>query len=487
MLKPEQMSRLLIAASRDQMAPVITELYRHNLFHIEEYVDQGQEGYEGFKIGTPLPGASEKSADLIKIRAITSAVSVHCDDIDSGKTCKRVELKSKIERDLPVLEQEVEDLTVRRSKLDTKLKEFEQKIVEITPFADIPADLSVYRGYRDFTVYAGYVAKEVALSVPSEMQFVKGKEKNFVVIVAPSAQKGEVERALQEAAFQSVQIPDETGSPKERISYYQEQVAALNKEIFGLSAKLDAVRQQHAGFLVACEEVLKAEAEQSEAPLRFATTKQTFVAEGWVPSDKVEEISAALVKATGGKVFVDVLPMDPEHDNVPVEYSNPQFAKPAQMLMDVYSRPKYTEIDPTLMLAIVFPIFFGIIVGDVGYGLIFLAMCLGLQRMMKGEDGQMFLKVLRNASISSIIFGLLFNEFLGFELTQVVGWVLGFGGVPNLIHGYAGFIMPSRHLLIGATEAGGHGPAIPALMIMAIWIGILHITLGRVLGMYNHA
>jgi V/A-type H+-transporting ATPase subunit I len=46
--------------------------------------------------------------------------------------------------------------------------------------------------------------------------------------------------------------------------------------------------------------------------------------------------------------------------------------------------------------------------------------------------------------------------------------------------------MPSRHLSIGG-HGGGHGPAIPALMVMAIWIGILHITAGRVLGMINHA
>jgi len=96
------------------------------------------------------------------------------------------------------------------------------------------------------------------------------------------------------------------------------------------------------------------------------------------------------------------------------------------------------------------------------------------------------MKVLRNACISTIVFGVLFNEFLGFELTQLVEWLSGVGGFPNLIHGYAG-LMPSRHLLIGATEAGAHGPAIPILMMMAIWIGILHITLGRVLGMYNHA
>jgi len=466
MLKPKQMSRLLIAASRDRMAPVIAELYRHNLFHIEEYVDAGAEGYEGFKIGSPLPGASEKSADLIKIRAITSAISANTDDAETKKPGKGSELKARIERELPVLEHEVEDLTTRRSKLDTRVKEYEQKIVEILPFTSVPVDLDLYHGYRRFTTFAGTISREVTIPVPHEMYFSPGKEKNFLVAIVPSEKRGEVERVLQEAGFQSVPVPDESGSPQERITYYRGQITTLSGEIAEISKNLDAVRQKHTDFLAACEEFLKAEVDQSEAPLRFATTKQTFVADGWVPSEKVNTVMDSLVRATDGKIYVTVLPTDLEHDTVPVEYNNPDFAKPAQMLMDVYSRPKYTEVDPTLMLAIVFPLFFGLILGDVGYGLILLVMVFALGRMMKGEDGQMFLTVLRNASISSIIFGLLFSEFLGFELP----W---------------NPIIFSRHLLIGGGE--GAGPAIPALMIMSIWIGLLHITLGRVLGMYNHA
>ena len=109
--------------------------------------------------------------------------------------------------------------------------------------------------------------------------------------------------------------------------------------------------------------------------------------------------------------------------------------------MDVYSRPRYSELDPTLMLSIVFPIFFGLILGDVGYGLILLAMCLGLRKFLKGEEGTQLLTVLRNASFSSIFFGLLYSEFLGFALP----WSP---------------IMFSRHLNIGA-HATGHGPRFP--------------------------
>jgi len=472
MLKPKQMSRLLIAASRDQMAPIITELYRHNLFHIEEYVDAGAEGYEGFKIGSPLPGASEKSSDLIKIRAITNAIAVQADEVDAKKICPGLELRAKIERELPSLEQEVEDLTVRRSKLDTRVKEYEQKILELIPFTNVPVDMDLYHGYKRFTTFAGNISREVTISAPHEMYFSKGKEKNFIVVIAPTDKRSEVERTLLEAGFQSVAIPVESGSPHGRIDYYSGLITTLNGEIAEINKTLDAVRLKHREFLVACEEFLRAEVEQTEAPLRFATTKQTFVAEGWVPSDRVDAISDALVKVTGGKIFVTALPIDFEHDNVPVEYNNPSFAKPTQVLIDVFSRPRYSEIDPTLMVSIVFPIFFGLILGDVGYGLILLAMAFGLRKFLKGDEGRQLLDVLRNASISSIIFGLLYSEFLGFA-------------IPGLKP-----VMFSRHLMAEAAEGeavASHGPMIPELMVMSIWIGILHITLGRILGMINHA
>jgi V/A-type H+-transporting ATPase subunit I len=467
MLKPEQMSRLLIVASKDQMTPVITELYRHNLFHIEDFVESGAKGYEGFKIGTPLSGATEASGDLVKIRAIQNTFSIRSDDFEVKERQKQSGLQGQIERELPAIEQEVEGLTVKRSKLETKIKEYEQKVAELTPFIGIPGDLDLYSGYSRLNVFAGYVAKEVSLSVPNEMFLKKGKAGNFIIVVAPVEHRNVVEGALQESGYQAVAIPDESGDPQERISFYSSQIALFKKEIEEINKKLDEIKEKHASFLVACEEILKVQVAQTEAPLRFATTNETFVAEGWVPSMSVDTLSQALVKSTGGKIFVTILPTDYEHDSVPVEYHNPSFAKPTQMLMDVYSRPKYTELDPTLTLSIVFPLFFGLILGDVGYGLILLAMCLVLRKYLKGEEGTQLLIVLRNASISSIIFGLLFGEFLGFALP----WRP---------------VIFSRHLNIGA-HATGHGPQIPELMILAIWIGLLHITLGRVFGMINHA
>jgi len=465
MLKPEQMSRLLIVASKDQMAPVIAELYRHHLFHIEDFVEARAKDYEGFKIGTPLSGASEASGDLVKIRAIQNAFSIHNEDFEVKERQNQSALQVRIERELPAIEQEVEELNAKRSKLDVKVKEYEQKTDEISPFIGIPGDLDLYRGYLNFVVFAGYVAREVSVSVPHEMFFAKGKGRHFMVVIVPVGHRNVVEKELQDAGYQAVTIPDESGNPQERVTFYTGQVILMKKEIEEINRNMDAIKEKHAAFLVACEEILKVEVEKTEAPLRFATTNETFVAEGWVPLRSVETIRQGLVKATGGKIFVTELAIS-EHDIVPVEYNNPSFAKPSQLLMDTYSRPKYTELDPTLMISIVFPIFFGLILGDVGYGVLLLVLCLILRKFVKGEEGQQLLVVLRNASLSSIFFGIFYSEFLGFPCP----WA---------------YILPSRHLNIGGE--GGHGPNIPGLMMVAIWIGIIHITLGRILGMVNHA
>jgi V/A-type H+-transporting ATPase subunit I len=466
MLTPKQMSRLLIVTSSDQLDRVIRELYRSHLFHIEDFVVEGREGYEGFSIGKPLPGASEVSSGLVKVRTIENAFLIRPSEIEPTGKRPNAELRSTIEKELPAIEHELAELTGKRSRLEAALKEYEQKITEILPFTEIPMDLELYRGYTGFTVLAGYVSKEVSLPEPAEVYLSPGKGRRLIVAVFQNEHRGEVDRILAEANFQAVTIPAESGMPPARIDAYREQAGRVKAEIDQINKRFDEIRERHSDFLVACEELLKTDIDRAEAPLRFATIGQTFVAEGWVPKDRVASLQDALNGATAGKVFVTELTVG-EHDPVPVEYDNPPFARPTQLLMDTYSRPKYTELDPTIMVSIVFPIFFGLILGDVGYGALLLVLCLGLRKFIQGEEGQQLIAVLRNASISSIIFGVLYSEFLGFPLP----WP---------------YILPSRHLNIGA-HATGHGPNIPGLMMMAIWIGIVHITLGRTLSMVNHA
>ena len=462
MLRPEGMRRLLIAVPKGEIDTVIRELYRHNIYHIEDFVPESESPDE-LSIGHPLPGASDAASALIKVRAIENACGIDPDSVEIKEKIPASKVRESIRTDLPAIQKEVEGLVATRSKLEAQKKEHEQRAKELEPFAALPLDLELYRGYIRFTVFTGHIRHDVAIDVPHEKYFSDRVDGNMIAVVVPNEHREEVERTLLDSGFQAIPVPEEAGAPADRLKNHIDEAREATTGIAGVNQRLAEIRDRHADLLVACDELLTADVERAEAPLRFATTEETFITEGWVPEDRADRIRAALEKATNGRIYIGELAID-DDAKVPVEYENPSFASPTQVLMDIYARPRYSELDPTLMVAIVFPIFFGLILGDVGYGAILLALSLGLRKFLKGDEGRMLLSVLMYASVSSIIFGILYSEFFGAALP----W-------PALIF--------NRHLNIGTV--GGHPPQITELMILAIWIGILHITLGRILGMVN--
>jgi V/A-type H+-transporting ATPase subunit I len=463
MLRPERMRRLLIAVPKGEIDTVIRVLYRYNVYHIEDFVPES-ESLEALSIGHPLPGASDAASALIKVRAIENACGINPDNVEVREKIPAPKVREMIRTDLPAIQKRVEDLVATRSRLEARQKEHEQRARELEPFTALPLDLELYRGYTRFTVFTGHIAHDVSIDVPHEKYFSDRVDGNMIAVVVQNEHREQVERTLLDAGFQVIPVPEETGAPADRLKAHADEIQRTAAELTAINEEIAEVRDRHTDLLVACDELLTADVERAEAPLRFATTEETFITEGWVPGDQADRIREALEKATNGRIYIGELDIE-DDARVPVEYENPSFASPTQVLMDIYARPRYSEIDPTLMVAIVFPIFFGLILGDVGYGAILLALSLGLRKFLKGDEGRMLLSVLSYASISSIVFGILYSEFFGAALP----W-------PALIF--------SRHLNIGVA-AGGHGPQVAELMVLAIWIGILHITLGRILGMVN--
>jgi V/A-type H+-transporting ATPase subunit I len=468
MLRAKPMKRLLIAGLKAQMGAAIHEIYRHRLFHVQDFTEGQGEDYQGFRMGVPFGGAGEAAQQLVTVRGLMNALGISRDTAGTRSKLPAPEVRGLMEKHLPPLRNEVENvITKRRAVLEADLKKYEDLLGEIAPFAAAPLDMDLYHGYDHLAVFAGHIARDADIPGPHEKFFTDAVPGKFIAVFTPKENRTRVERALLDSNFKAIPIPRVEGPPAELSREYRVKLAEIRAGLAGVEQKAAGLGKAHADWLLAAEELLTADVEQKELPLRFATTEQAFVAEGWVPAPEAEGFMSALHSALGGKVFVTELPPEEVPDQPPVEYDNPSFARPAELLMDVYSRPRYTEIDPTILLSIVFPIFFGLIVGDVGYGLLFLAMAFGLGRFLSGPEGRMLLANLKYASISSIVFGLLFSEFLGFSLP----W-------PPIIF--------SRHLNIGG-HAAAHGPAIPELMVLSVWIGVAHITLGRIFGIINHA
>ncbi len=468
MFQPRPMTHLLITASKEQMASVVTELYRHQIFHITDFVEQGKEGFEGVKIGVPFENAGDLSNDLLKIRSIESVFQTTPSTQSTVQIRPAETIRAAIDSELPKIDEEVSSLTVKRSNAETRIRECELRINELKPFSLVPLELDLYRGYGSLTVFAGSIEHDLDISVSHEKHYQAGKDGNFIVVFVESKNAADVEKQLADTCFQSVALPGESGSVQTAVEKY---TAELNKETQireDCTAKIVELKAKYADLLAACDEVLSCDVERAEAPLRFATTDEAFVIDGWIPADTVEKVTAALDQATGGRIYVVVDPSDYEDTAIPVEYNNPSFAKPAELLMDLYSRPKYKELDPTIILAIMFPLLFGFIVGDLGYGLIYLVLALVLRKTLlkMGEMGMKAFIIILGAAISTSIFGLLYSEVFGMSLP----W-----------HS----IIFSRHLPIGAGMEHAM-PQVIELLIISVILGVIYISVGRFFGMINH-
>lgn len=188
-----------------------------------------------------------------------------------------------------------------------------------------------------------------------------------------------------------------------------------------------------------------------EVKSEFLKTANISILNGFVPQHRTKRVRRELEKLLGNNF--EMMEKEVKKD-APIMLDHGSVSNNFTALLKMYSLPKYKEIDPTLLMLMVFPIFYGYILGDVIYGLISLAFFTALK--FKLRDLKEFLSILQISSISSIIFGVIFGEFMGFEL-----------------HGaYYGFIERS------------HEPEL--LLIIALIFGLIHINLALILGFINH-
>jgi V/A-type H+-transporting ATPase subunit I len=174
-------------------------------------------------------------------------------------------------------------------------------------------------------------------------------------------------------------------------------------------------------------------------------------------SRDVDKLRNKLVGSFNGDVILEEKEMREEDlERVPIILKNPPYFKPFELFTSLLPLPAYTSYDPTPFIGIFFPIFFGMILGDAGYGL-FLGICSFLLMRKFRRPGMVRegAKILLIASLYSIFFGVLFGEF--------------FGDLPErLFH--------LKPICIERREA-----VIP-MLYFALTVGVAHIFLGLLLG-----
>jgi V/A-type H+-transporting ATPase subunit I len=506
------MSKVSVTGSKAVMDEVIETAHGLNLLHVTEY----DGSWEGFEPGNPAEGAEESSDRLVTVRSLESILDVDAED--AGPT--RIVTDEALDEELEEIRTRVNELDDRRQDLRQEIREIEDRIDAIDPFVDLGIDLDLLSGYDTLQVAVGTGDRDAIERTVIDADDLRSHEifsgdDVLAVFARPTADADDsaLVDALVGADFTAFEIPDAEGTPSEYERELEHEKQQLESKLATVENELEAEKMDAAGFLLAAEEKLSIDVQKTEAPLSFATTENAFVAEGWIPSEQYTEFKGALKDAVGERAEIEELeratfskdgtdhvreevpaggnggpgssaaagdggtetaradggePVVMADDEPPTVQDNPGAVKPFEILVRAVNRPSYYEFDPTVILFLTFPAFFGFMIGDLGYGIIYTA--IGYYLYTNFADRPAFRSmggVTIAAGIFTAIFGILYGELFGLHLISTYFW-----------EGALGMAHPPIEK--GLSPAGIDWAR--GWLVVSILIGIFHLNVAWIFG-----
>ena len=243
----------------------------------------------------------------------------------------------------------------------------------------------------------------------------------YLLVMCHGSVKERALSALRDLGFSTVSFRGMTGTAKENDKALAENLAALEKErqeieqrIAGLGGKREALLEASDRAAIALR--------REEAKRRLVGTDKVFSLEGWLPADRCAALEKALEPFTCAIETRE--PTEDEYPQVPVQLKNNKLTRPLNMVTEMYSLPAYGTLDPNPLMAPFFILFYGIMMADMGYGLLMMiaSVIISKKYRPKGTSGELF-SLLGLCGISTFIMGALTGGFFGDFLTQLVAIV----------------------------------------------------------------
>jgi len=272
-----------------------------------------------------------------------------------------------------------------------------------------------------------------------------------VVVVVPKNHRSEVERILSTVKFEALKVSGRFGNTREVL---EQKLLETGKTKSEFNERLQECREKYSDELLRMSAFLENEKKIAEVKLMFGKTSRVTVLDGWVPERRVEETVGKINLMTNDCSLVNVTKPETD-DNVPVALENPEIVKPFESITESFGLPSYNEIDPTIFIALSFPLIFGMMFGDVGHGLVISLVGYLIWKLKRNGFG----KILVSCGFSSMLFGFLYGSVFGYEELLHPLWLNPFS-------------------LVKAGEVKG-------LFGMMIFVGVLQMGLGILIDAFN--
>lgn len=244
---------------------------------------------------------------------------------------------------------------------------------------------------------------------------------------------------------------------REKINWIATRISKAEKEIAAIDGDLQTFSRRWTAIYFSVQEWLRDQLALLHATASIYETEMCFFIIGWLPAEKLSSLQDRLTEQFKGQVVLDEQQLhEQDMDKIPVAIQNPPYFQPFELFTRILPLPHYSSFDPTIFFGLFFPLFFGMILGDLGYGAILMIFSLLLVIFVKKKKNLRDAgKILFVCASYSAVFGLLYGEFFG------TAGSMFFGMKPWYIN---------RH------------ESIIPMLYFALAVGAVHICLGLFLG-----
>ncbi|MGC8547108.1 MAG: V-type ATP synthase subunit I [Thermoplasmata archaeon] len=468
MLTPLKMKRTRIISTKDNEEIILSALHDMGIMQIEPVTVSSD------YLKNIVPGASYNKVNEVarKIRGLENMlIPVEVKDKKSFPT-----LSSLMEaiNNIDIFEP-VKNLRENESLIKSKLKLLELKKTTLEKMTFYSGDVSYLNGNRivSFLIRNNEDLNEKIKSLNPTI--IRGPD--YSIIIIEKTEEGKAGEIFRNYGGEVLSIPEEKGKVNDLLGKIEDEIRELNSQVESVNSELRKLSEKYYPDVVAIREQLDIELKKMDVVSKLSGTDKTIVLEGWVPAVDFNPMVNVLNDITGGAVIIGEVKSD---ETPPTALNNPRKIKFFEFFIRFYSLPQSTEIDPTLVFALIFPIFFGLMIGDVGYGIVILAISIWLihrvdhppkksrvpRAIGKFVLSMMSLRSLKTlgramipGSIIAIVLGILFDNYFGFTLPYPHFNVLAAAGLKLLllISGYIGVMMVSIGLIFGFIVNAKHG------------------------------
>ena len=405
------------------------------------------------------------------------------------------------------VDEQVASIEKEKEALLTEIKDIENNLKLVEEFSFFPEDLKILR-LSSATSYFGRITsdkfeefKKAVNAHPNDIMLYTKAEKeltHLILVVFPTISSDEFANIIQTHNVKIEAVPNLNGKPNEVITNQKSNLQTKNQRLKQINDELNKISEKHYANLVEVEEQLQIENKKLEVISNLGVTKDAFAMEGWVPKPKLGQVKSTLEKFTDGTTIYEL--ETKKEEKAPTLMSNPRKFRLFEAFIRFYSLPQSKEFDPTMVFALVFPIFYGLMIGDTGYCLFILLVCLWvIRRVEKGKRNlnimpiqlrsfaMLILKKRQMVKLSKamipgcvvgIVLGVIFDLHFGFHLNGYVFDLLASVGVTGLPEPGEILNRPSQAFLDPIHNAG-------TLLLYAGYIGIGFVSFGLILGVID--